>query len=82
LVRYRSSPSAMISSNGRHRSGCANASLARRSSSATCSGVRSASILWPSSARLSHSYFANSIRSFKGRPFACSNNSVALMKLS
>jgi len=72
LARYRFSISAMTSSSGRQRSGCARASAARRSSSAICSGVSLGS---NSSRRRAKTWYCSSNDSL----WICSKTWVALM---
>ena len=72
LARNRFSMSATTSSSGRHSSGCANARSARRSSSATCSGVSSGS---NSSRRRSKTWYCSS----NGSLWICSRTWSALM---
>src|SRR5881394_125218 len=59
-VGDRSSISLITSSKGRHCSGFERARSARRSNSSTCSGVKSESMPYLSSARFSSSWFSNS----------------------
>jgi hypothetical protein len=69
--------SALTCSQGIPSCGLASKSARRRSSSAACSGVRSGS--YPSSAMISQKSCASLILSSRGRAFAASRISVALM---
>ena len=79
LVRNRFSMSAITSSSGRHRSGCASACAARRSNSAICSGVKSGSTHPSSSPYSCHTCSTNARFSSVGIGRICSMRSVAVM---
>jgi hypothetical protein len=82
LARCRFSISAMTSSSGRQRSGCASASAARRSSSAICSGVKSGSIHPSSSPNSSQTFSMNARFSSVGIGRIFSMRSVVLTELN